>query len=1103
MHHTGASSNNSRKSTYDRDMIEVGLDINIGGLSRQKLSEKRLKKGECPTCGFRLFKVGILGKKKAPLNIVGRVQEGRCLTCHPLESLESPTKRTHVNAHATTGTFGMEPTPAAQAAQASHAAHVADIPHYIQQRLHYPRDDATIISGITTFDDADVISDTDSEGPTQRRPHLRPHASLGDCGSPDDRPTMPKRSPSNKPRPKVGLDQYGSDRIPIPGPLPIPAQKKESPRRPTRSPALREHPEEQRFSLSDSEEEAKTEIEAPERLFSPPWIGNEAEEMFPSGGSDPKEIFFDSSERNDLVGRSQVENDRGYGGLPKADIYRYKENIVDPNLTYSDDDEDKKPAAQQWTQRKSRVMPETEQAIDNELKRGTSLRTKSWLLREYHEITTMPEQELESIPEPVSRGAEIPSLLRRLEIYGIKRDARSSVLNDLILILWTSGVSGKATFVECHGIEKITKLMWADISDSTTQELVVQLLLALTASFDADPVNDVTGERLDTMIDALMITMQVLIENEVIQEFGCRILGCLASASSTSPGVNDGTLCGAVQTVVNALDAHPHSQSIQECGLQALFNQCVYSKNSDINKLALVQGESTGILRALRNENFESSVAEWACKLYWSLSQDIVAMIPSAEEVLEEMLLLMRGLSQNTDYVELLRAAVGTIANLVKVEHHQENIDATESVMLAIDLICFQYEDACIVIECCCWIGNLAVLSPNMEAVTKAGGVQRIVDAILRFPDDEILYEEGMRALCCLSIHSEAAKTALCEPRGLATAIKLCRGHKTPAPGHEMVCTLLSSIFASEESSHGDDLVADGIDSVCFAMRAHPQSLQVQEAGSFALRNISHRSDGAIYLQEKYDLSPLISAMLRFENERAIQMNGCSILNNIVLRGDRENAVFDDLECIECIVKAMQNHLEAAEVLEMACGALWSLIYESNTRKERLLRAGGVDAILCSLVMHQDSSPLLENAGGVLLSLSAIASSSEAIASKQGIGIMVDTMRNNGSSINVLRTGTLFLRNMVLVYSGCLTEAEDAITSVINGMQETTDEGFQAEACNFLWAISALSDDGKAKILALDGITVLIHTLEQYGEAPLVQDAALGAFNQLALTSSD
>jgi hypothetical protein len=104
---------------------------------------------------------------------------------------------------------------------------------------------------------------------------------------------------------------------------------------------------------------------------------------------------------------------------------------------------------------------------------------------------------------------------------------------------------------------------------------------------------------------------------------------------------------------------------------------------------------------------------------------------------------------------------------------------------------------------------------------------------------------------------------------------------------------------------------------------------------------------------------------------------------------------------------------------------------------------------------------------------------------------MVDTMRNNGSSVGILRTGTLFLRNMILICSGSLTEVGDAITSVIAGCKQLP-TAFQAEACNFLWALSALSDDGKAKILALDGITVLMHTLEQYGDVPLVPECSTG-----------
>jgi hypothetical protein len=66
---------------------------------------------------------------------------------------------------------------------------------------------------------------------------------------------------------------------------------------------------------------------------------------------------------------------------------------------------------------------------------------------------------------------------------------------------------------------------------------------------------------------------------------------------------------GAVQTVINALKVHYNSQSIQECGLKAPVNQCVYSKNADSNKLAFV--ESNVILSVLSKTKLsESTVAE-------------------------------------------------------------------------------------------------------------------------------------------------------------------------------------------------------------------------------------------------------------------------------------------------------------------------------------------------------------------------------------------------------------------------------------------------------------------------------------------------------------
>jgi hypothetical protein len=50
--------------------------------------------------------------------------------------------------------------------------------------------------------------------------------------------------------------------------------------------------------------------------------------------------------------------------------------------------------------------------------------------------------------------------------------------------------------------------------------------------------------------------------------------------------------------------------------------------------------------------------------------------------------------------------------------------------------------------------------------------------------------------------------------------------------------------------------------------------------------------------------------------------------------------------------EVMQVTWKAAEVLEMACSSLWTLIYESNSRKERLLRESMLSCVRSSYLHH-------------------------------------------------------------------------------------------------------------------------------------------------------
>ena len=61
--------------------------------------------------------------------------------------------------------------------------------------------------------------------------------------------------------------------------------------------------------------------------------------------------------------------------------------------------------------------------------------------------------------------------------------------------------------------------------------------------------------------------------------------------------------------------------------------------------------------------------------------------------------------------------------------------------------------------------------------------------------------------------------------------------------------------------------------------------------------------------------------------------------------------------------------------------------------------------------------------------------------------------------------------------------------------------GFQREACSLLWILAALSENCESKILALDGIAVLMKSLEHNSDVPDVQEAALSAFKQLATSA--
>jgi hypothetical protein len=312
---------------------------------------------------------------------------------------------------------------------------------------------------------------------------------------------------------------------------------------------------------------------------------------------------------------------------------------------------------------------------------------------------------------------------------------------------------------------------------------------------------------------------------------------------------------------------------------------------------------------------------------------------------------------------------------------------------------------------------------------------------------------------------------------------------------------LISTIAV--DMAHCDMLIDCGaVDIILHAMENFPE-LKVQDAACSALRNLScNVKESEKLLKRGSTERYIVDAMKAREKSASIQANACCTLWNLVFKSEESDPVISH-DGVTCIVKAMQSNMESGEVLELACGALWVVVNDSMDWKKDVVANGAIDAVTCAMFMHPGSPDTLEKACGVLSNVTSEGGLAEAVANAQGVSIITEAIRNNSGSVPLLEVGCLALRNIVYFLPDTAPEASPVIASLINAMQDHIGAvDFQKEACNLLWILAAEEESCQTKILALDGLSVLMKCLEQNSDDPDVQRAALGAFNQLASASN-
>jgi hypothetical protein len=536
----------------------------------------------------------------------------------------------------------------------------------------------------------------------------------------------------------------------------------------------------------------------------------------------------------------------------------------------------------------------------------------------------------------------------------------------------------------------------------------------------------------------------------------------------------------------------------------------MHSRHAESNKKNLAQsghdgGAGMDVIRlAMEIAKSDLVTNELACRLYWSLAsnEDVARRLMETPAAAISVVDAIERFHKRPEAASLVEAAYGALANMARVCQDQQIFRDIGMIARAVQSIqSFHYDEA-LYVEACALLGVLANDRQNFPQFEDLEAVTVLSKLMHHYNHNATLQEEALYALVCLTNGSESSKSALASEASIGSVVRVMRDRNATPAIQELACTLISSLCVLENAA--EIAVTNGaIDCILAVLKEHPNERRIQEAAFCALRNITSHGTGVDVFLKPNTAKILLSAMNDSKDSVTAQLNACCMLWNVCAKATKDPSSLVDAGAIMLIVRAMQSHMESGEMLEMACGALWCLIDQSDSRKKELLGCGAIDAVTCALVMHPKEAATLEKACGLLANVCTQVHMAEAIADSQGISMIIEAITNNATSMKLLELATLVLRNMVLTNAEFAGEASNGISAVINCMKENPDAvGFQREACNALWAFAAQSEDCKSKILALDGVTVLMGALEHNSCVGDVQDAARGAINQLALSRS-
>ena len=1021
-----------------------------------KLAQKRVKRGECPTCGVKLFRIGgFLGKKKEPINVPNVSEDGNCLACDEKMPLSK-----------------QRPRPAAAAAAPHNPSEripgvpAGGPPSGIQPpSILDCADDATMVSAITM----DIrLHDGHND-------HRDGEINLNFGNLPSDTPAA------------LGLTRKEP---------PTPLHKQQlttSVGKSSRLLPLNEDFDMDALLANRGKKASGTSDSRPPQLLSSDATGSYARDSF--NASKRNLAASNPSTPPESAPTSMIEKNPSSSArkMPQKEIVLTDNGQAQKEIVFNNGDND--PDDLTVSSMNEDDPPFIEKPSHDQVQIPVPV-----VVEEEDEEAFIPQSLLRDVTLPISRPRESNVTVEQIaELLESLRTGSNQVnkLEDIASAIWKFPGPAKEVFFSSKGTEMLVEIMWKDIGDSVLQDAAMNVLLTVALSGEnASPKEILSIENGASVVDALLVCMQMNSMVDSIQRTGCRLLCCLAAASGEDNEINDGTLQGALHLAINALEVNSRSPDLKQWATKTLYYQCANSSNSDANKRALVDFSSqTGksgvdilvdVLRA------SETTEEWGSLLFWNLSADsaVARKMSPARNVLAQMLGILERACTRTVKAQTIQACLATLSNLLKIRANQDEFNSSACIMAVLEIF-RKYgmgKDAVFLSEIGSLIATIAPLAYDAQAVASSGRVSDLLYVAASHQDDSQLVAFYLEALLALSFESEEITVSLSSDQNINSIISLCRAESNESYSATLLCLLTNIITISALRPSVTGRILDACSHI---LEKHSDDVHIVTGAFGVIRNVctvSEKEHLNIPLIEK----SIVRSMKHHSKSKVIQTHGCFIFLNL----GQESEL-----AIPTLLDVLRNQLDTPDLLMFTSFLLWQLLENNEEKKSEFLSENGLEVLTSIIVMHQADTELIEMIAGTLASLSALPKSLGSIDDKQVMSDLVEIMKRNGDSPDLLRYAILFLKNTIVNNPLRLDDVEVSIPLIVAAMgKHTKDTSLLREACAFLWACAIYSEECRGKIMGLNGLELTLQTLE-FCEDPSLEDTALALFNALSIGS--